>query len=320
MENEVQQAVLSALSYFHVFLYPLTKEEIWKFLPQSTSPESFDTALSELETAGIVYHINNFYSLDEHEWIVNRRIEGNKMSKKKLKKAMQISRFLGMFPFVEAVCISGSLSKDFAFKDSDLDYFIITAPNRLWTARNFLHLFRKITFLVGAQHSFCMNYFISLQNPEISPQNVYTAIELATLKVAYANKGTAELAQINREWITKYLPNAKLCKNLVSGNDKKATVTKIIEFLINKTGGEKIEALFYKATMKRWAKKWSNMDYDVEKCMLSAGMHFNTPINYPEHMPDKILQNYETIRNEVIDKYNNIINALTPTIAVNGCA
>jgi len=314
METDLQCAILKTLSYFQVFQHPLRKEEIWKFISIRCDPEEVHAALTALEEFSIVFNIDGYYCLCDNASMVETRKEGNRLGKSKLKKAMRISRFLGAFPFVEAVCISGSLSKDCASKDSDLDYFIVTAPNRLWTARNFMHLFRKMTFLVNAQHSFCMNYYVSLQDPEISPKNLYTAIELATLKITEVSNGMKEIVNGNRQWVSAYLPNTDFGNNLIAAPHKKRIVTRIAEWLINKTGGDNTEARFYESTMKRWAKKWGKMKYPIGKCMQSAGYHFNTPLNYPKHLPESILETHEIIYRQAERRYKIAISNITPTI------
>src|SRR5690606_39126981 len=90
-------------------------------------------------------------------------------------------KFIYLFPFVAFVGISGSLSKGFAAADGDFDFFIITSANRLWICRTLLHLFKKLSFLAGAQHRFCMNYFIDISHAAIEERNRYTAIELSSL-------------------------------------------------------------------------------------------------------------------------------------------
>lgn len=232
---------------------------------------------------------------------------------------MLIARFIGAFPFVESVCISGSLSKDFALEGSDLDYFIITAPNRLWIARNILHFCRKLSFLVNAQKYFCMNYFISLKEPEIIPKNFYTAIELATLKTAFSRKGINTFVAANSKWVAEILPNISLSNKMANGNNRKWLPTRLFEFLVDRLNGDKIDNYLYRTTIKRWAKKWGKKNYDVAECMESVGYHLNTPVNYPVHLPEKIMEDFESIYKEVQENYFYKINALVPTIQEMDC-
>jgi hypothetical protein len=73
------------------------------------------------------------------------------------------------------------LSKNFADERADIDYFVVTKANRLWIARTLMHLFKKLTFLVGKQHYFCMNYFVDEEALTIQEKNLFTAVEVATL-------------------------------------------------------------------------------------------------------------------------------------------
>ena len=123
MREHYHIPILKTLSYFHVFQYPLTAEEIRKFLSVKISPEHTVEVLEELIQAGNVFRIGGFYSLSNDIQIAERRIKGNQYAEKRIMKARRIARFLGNFPFVEAVFISGSLSKDFSTRDGDLDFF-----------------------------------------------------------------------------------------------------------------------------------------------------------------------------------------------------
>jgi len=87
--------------------------------------------------------LGEFYCLFNNYALAERRKKGNDAAAKLLKKADKAANFIAAFPFVKGVAISGSLSKKFADEDADIDFFIITAANRLWLARTFLHLFLK---------------------------------------------------------------------------------------------------------------------------------------------------------------------------------
>ena len=87
MEAILQNAVLKTLSYFHVFEYPLSKKEIWKFLPVKCDIGSVQEALTYLVDAQIIFSIDNYYCLYNSASLVTRRKEGNQLGKIKLKKA-----------------------------------------------------------------------------------------------------------------------------------------------------------------------------------------------------------------------------------------
>ena len=90
--------------------------------------------------------------------ILNRRIQGEQKAEEALKIARKQANFIAKFPYVQSVCVSGSLSKNYFDKKSDIDFFIITTPNRLWICRSLLVAWKKI-FLMNS----FSNYFTILQ-------------------------------------------------------------------------------------------------------------------------------------------------------------
>src|SRR5690606_24695517 len=135
----IELTLLQPLVYFDIFNYPITKDEIFNFLGKTDAKNgTLDNALNNLIKQGIVFNLDGFFSLQNQKELVTRRLNGNHKAQWFLKKAKKWSNFIGSFPFVRGVFISGSLSKNFMTADSDVDYFIITKPGRLWLARTLL--------------------------------------------------------------------------------------------------------------------------------------------------------------------------------------
>lgn len=301
MRIDIHFAILKVVSYFHFFKYPVTSQEIWKYMSISCEASAFETALLTLQEQNIIFSIDGFFSLANNPELIYNRRNGNLYAQKQLKKAYRIATFLGNFPFVESVCISGSLSKDFSLPDGDLDFFIITAPNRLWIARTFMHFFKKFTFLVNAQHSFCMNYYIGMENLDINPKNIFTAIELSTLKPAFTQSGVEEMFNTNSEWMKIFLPNDNKAAKHKNHLQKKWPVARLVESVIDKCNGDKLNTFLYNFTRKQWIKKWTRQKYDVQECLKCMDMHLNTPVNYPKNLMHVILDGHEGIYNKAAE-------------------
>jgi hypothetical protein len=167
-----------------------------------------------------------------------------------------------------------------------------------------MHLFKKLTFVINAQHSFCMNYYVSLANPTIFPQSMFTAIELVTLKPVVVYDGIDELIMKNADWVHEYLPNSAYVQKANGQHKEKSLVKTIAERLIDRMGGDALDKLCYSITMKKWHGKWRRKKLDVARCQFSAGRHFNTPLNCPEDRPVLILKRQETIFNKACNLYN----------------
>ena len=134
----VKQNILAALSYFDIFDYPLTQTEIGQFLKADYRHGEFAEELQNLVMENWIYKLDEFYSLQHNYSLANRRRKGNVKAKDMLQTAGKIAGFLSAFPFVKGVAVSGSLSKNFADENSDIDFFIITEKNKLWIARTFM--------------------------------------------------------------------------------------------------------------------------------------------------------------------------------------
>lgn len=313
MEKNIHHAIIRVLSYFRFFKYPITSGEIYKYLGVKSTQNTVDISVARLEEAGIIFKLGTFYSLENNPEWAERRIAGNAYAQKQIIKARRVANFLGLFPFVESVCISGSLSKDFSAPDGDLDFFIITAPNRLWIARTVMHFFKKFTFLVGAQHTFCMNYYLDMSRLSVEPKNFFTAIELATLKPVFVRSGIHEMYAANKDWIRIFLPNND-CKdfNKVYMHDKWLP-SRLVEGALNATIGNRLNNFLYKFTRGSWIRKWTRKGFDVDQCLKCISPYLNTPVNYPVNLPERIMEGYE----KIYDNTMREVQKKTPSFGVN---
>ena len=153
-----------------------------------------------------------FLTEDNQDW-GDERHQGNERAFRLLEESGKYVKIIAGFPFVSAIAISGSLSKFYASENTDIDYFIITEANRLWIARTLLHLFKKLTFITGHQHYFCMNYFVDTNALEITHPNLYSAIETVTLLPVY-NAVIIKRFMKENAWTKNYLPNYSLQDHL----------------------------------------------------------------------------------------------------------
>ena len=135
--KNLKSAILRTFLYFDIFHYPITREQAYNFCSLPSSSGDFEIAFKDLVETGCLKKLGKFYAITADSGIALRRARGNELAAKRLKLARRISGFIGQFPFVRGVMLSGSLSKGYMDPDSDIDYFIITKPGRLWVARTF---------------------------------------------------------------------------------------------------------------------------------------------------------------------------------------
>jgi predicted nucleotidyltransferase len=287
----IKKEILATLSYFDLFSYPLTPIEIIKFLCITCSVQELAVPLGELEEEQSLFRIDEFYSLQNDYTLVTRRKKGNLKARQQMITADKIASFLSLFPFVTGVAVSGSLSKNFADEKSDIDFFIITKSNRLWIARTFMHLFKKLTFLVGKQHYFCMNYYIDGDMLKIKEQNIYTAIEVATLLPLRGIEPFTAFFQKNK-WVSEFLPNHNMHITYVKAT-RNNYIKKIIEFVFSNKAADKLDTFLMQITSRKWAEKTRQKRLNRNGYLLGldADKHYAKPL--PENFQSKLLQRYQ---------------------------
>ena len=299
----IKKDILATLTYFNMFDYPLSKREIFIFLGQTDELHEFEHILNTLVEESAVYRVGEFYSIQNNFSLSERRSKGNEKAIQLLQKAEKVAGFLSRFPFVRGVAVSGSLSKNFADDTADIDFFIITAANRLWIARSFLHVFKKLTFLVNMQHYYCMNYFVDEAEPVIVEKNIYTAIEIATLLPL---RGTVvfEIFYTANGWTKRFLPN-----NYMRISSAKETgsnwLKSLAEQLFSNKMGDRLDNFFMKMTAKRWNKKTENRKKNNrgELMSLQAGKHYSKP--NPANFQQKLLKLYENNLTDIFNQYEH---------------
>ena len=108
------------------------------------------------------------------------------------------SSLIAHFPFVRAICLSGSISKYYMDEKSDIDYFIITTAGRMWVARTLLVLLRK--YFCWTRKNISVNYFITEESLYVSTQNIYAAMG-NEFHCPYIQLSIVQIASWENNWI-----------------------------------------------------------------------------------------------------------------------
>ena len=287
--RQTEAGVIRTLLYFDIFQYPLTQEEIMKFHPHSDSSIQIEKALQDLMSRSIIYRHENFYSLHSDALSIERRKKGNELAQNKLVTAKKFSALISKFPFTRAVMLSGSISKDFMEQDSDIDYFIITEPGRLWLVRGMLALFKRI-FLLNSHKFFCTNYLIDSKSLEIEEKNIYTAVETATLVPVYGKLQYQKFIAQN-QWVKQYFPFADFSRAAYI-KEKSSVVKNILEALFSGWLGEKIDLLLMRMAIKRWKKQFGH-SFSSDEFDLAFKSRRNVSKNHPRFFQKQILNRFQ---------------------------
>jgi hypothetical protein len=170
--------------------------------------------------------------------------------------------------------------------DSDIDYFVITHPNRLWFSRTMLMIFKKV-FLLNSKRIFCINYFVDSENLEIEEKNIFTATELTTLIPIYGPSVYDELYDRN-VWIKSFYPNYP---KRVTDNDlpeKRGILKSLLEKIFGTKLGDKLDDYFMKMFDKYNRKRYGK--YDPEEFKVAFKSSKKESKHHPRFFQKKVLE------------------------------
>jgi hypothetical protein len=243
----LKEEILSTIAYFNFFNYPPTIEEIYFFLKKRTTKKKVTENLIELLQRKKIEKIRDFnniirfklgfsykYTIEEYgikSINKNKRLkiktynERYFFSRKKLLnwRFRFYIKLLSFVPHIKLVGLSGSLSMMNASLEDDIDLFIITEKNRLFTGRFVAIILAKI---LGIHRSYnkryklnvacysdkvCLNLFFDesdLAVPDFK-RNEYVAHEILQMKPIVNKDSVYERFLAANSWVFGIFPNAK---------------------------------------------------------------------------------------------------------------
>jgi hypothetical protein len=260
VDSSLSGNILSTIIYYDILDYPLTAFELWKYLTlvRGDAAEKDKCTLGEvievLENKDIKNHIEEyrgFYFLKGRKILVEHRIQNDKKSIAKYKIAEKVAWWLRFAPFVRMIAVTGTLAMKNSEKDSDIDFFVVLAKDRIFTGRLIVTL---IVYLLGKRrygkkikNRVCLNYFITTGSLEIKRQDLFAANEYSFIYPLYGFDIFQKFCEANISWINMLKPNyqfpeLKPAEHYLEHSKVSRLIQKTKEALINILGGDRIEA------------------------------------------------------------------------------
>jgi len=300
LHSPVAKSIIKTLAYFDVFSYPINFTEIYEYASVKATTDTFKAELDLLLQNELVFKIGNFYALSNNHLLAIKRNNENRLANEQLPQAMKVGRLIGKLPFVKAVGISGSLSKNVAYDNSDFDYFIITEENRLYVCRFVLGLYRRLTKLLKREYQVCCNYLIDESQLLIPEKNIYTAVEIASLIPVSGNKILSNF-YFENNWRNDALPNEK---NRVLPTNKRMIFKQGMELFIRNFIGNILDNIIRRILIIRFnnlIKKGKN--YNKRGwCFAQFDKHICK--NTTSTFQDKLLEKYKNKLQSLETKWN----------------
>lgn len=245
--GNLEKDILEVCRYFSFFNYPPTFLEIYTFLPKKCSKKKLKEELDRLvEEKKIFVFDDRFFSpfkntmggqgirLKIKNQIKKQILKFRKRylaSKEKLKnlRFKFYLKLLSFFPQIKLVGLSGSMAMMNAKKNDDIDLFVITAKNRLFTGRFIAVFLAKLFWLYRPRFSLdyknkvCLNLFFDEENLEVPDfkKTKYVAHEILQMKPLIVKDDIYQQFLRANRWVYKIFPNARLLNSKFKGQSSK---------------------------------------------------------------------------------------------------
>ncbi len=214
------KALLATLLYSDMFDFPLTLEELYRYvLYRTLSKETIKKILQEMKAT--IYLKDGYYFLAGRESIVDARKERRHYTKEKIQIVKNIVNKLSKIPTIMLIGLSGSVAMNNAKKKDDIDVFIITKSDSVWITRLlvvcllFLVGKKRKRIVVSEANTICANMFVDVNSLsfDADQHNLYLAQEIVHMQPLFVRNSMDEIFLQQNSWVKKFLPHTMVsCK------------------------------------------------------------------------------------------------------------
>jgi len=275
----LSEAIVEALAYSDVFDYPLTVEQIHRYLVRvpATSAQVEATLTDNPWLAERIERHGDLFSLRGRPTAVALRRERAAYAEMLWRPARLLAELVAHLPFVRMVAIIGSLTMDnVRSPKDDVDMFVVTEPGRVWLTRTLIIFLVRLAALFRLE--LCPNYILSSRRLAMPPDDIFTARELTQMIPLYGRHTFADLLSANC-WLENYLPNAVLRdERLRDLGPVDRIVQRLAEWPLSGRLGDHLECVMQNrkvADLRRQAATADNREVvlDAEMCKGHMGGH-----------------------------------------------
>ena len=223
-KSNFKNAIFSTLSFFAIFNYALTIEELFQnLLFYKRNEEKIDLLnleliLNSLVSKKNIQKENGLYFIFENKfsgYLLDKRRQYYLNYQKKKKIALKWGRRLAKFPGIRFISLVNTVGMKMPKASSDIDFFIITDKKSLWISRFFITLYLKI---FGIRPNFkddtdtiCTSFWISEKDLNLSKIkyqyfDVYLIYWLNNIITIYDEDDYHSKLLENNNWVNRFLP------------------------------------------------------------------------------------------------------------------
>ena len=203
-DSNLKEAIIRVVAFFDLFDYPLTALEISAHLEFRFRDDHLFNSVQDILDAdqNIWQQVEGFYFLSGREEIIITRQSRYNYSARKLKIARRFVRVFSWLPSVRLIALANSIGFYNLRDGSDIDFFIITEPGKIWLSRLYCTGLAKLLnsrpTAKNKRDKICLSFYISsdylnLSSLRLPSKDPYFDYWLSGLILLYNKKDTYNL-------------------------------------------------------------------------------------------------------------------------------
>lgn len=187
-----------------------------------------------------------------------------RIKKRYFSKAVIVAYWLRFIPFLRMVGLNGSMVRGQFFKDSDLDFLIITEKSRIYFVRQLVMFFLTVFWLKRSDQKsagkICPNRWATVNKLQISPKDEYHAWTFAQTIPIYATEKVYQEFILANHWMADFGFAIKQSKIIIIDQHFSEFGKQIFEKALSGWFGNYLEKIFKKYQIKKINRKIQKLD------------------------------------------------------------
>ncbi len=267
VDSPIEMAVLETLAYSDIFDYPLSLEELMRYLPIPADRDALKNQIAAIPSVARD-DSTGFYHLAGRGNIIAVRRAREAASRSSFNRALAYGKILGQFPFARMAAMTGSLAMLNLSANADMDFMLVTAPNRLWIARALAVTFGRLMRLTGDR--ICVNLLVSENSLEWSRHDLYSAREMGQM-IPISGMTVYRRLRESNPWVASFLPNAGSAPGHSPDTPRQSgsRLQRFLELLLPETLAARLDSLLMDFQLRRIIREYGQgleSNFTIDLC------------------------------------------------------
>ena len=253
-----EQAILRTVLYSSLFDWPLKVRELQQDLLELTLDESSIVQVYRSSAAlqSVIEYQDGYLFSRGLKDLIEKRKQREVRSRAILDANHWVLKLVCSIPYTRLVAVSGSAAHLNMDREGDIDLFLVTQGNRVWSVAVTLLLLAK---LLGRRKMVCFNFILSDRRLELERKDLFNANQIIHLQPVIGEEIYRRFVELN-SFVSDFYPNFEMTSNnLIDQPGRILEITKWIAEWFLWPGLAQLQEFVCRTTYRWYLKRKSHL-------------------------------------------------------------